>query len=187
MAKGYCERCNKEKPVSKGGFCPDCLTHTNTYYADQPRSDIIIYGGFKNVTIEPEAFIVTASVEPQKKTGKYSEEKLKTKTRRNNRHPPIPKDDRSRAKKRLENLDSIIDKKLIEEICSRYPNLKFEIEKEEENAVKRKQQKREEYRKHYQKLKEQKTLSKQRKKERQAEILASLEKSNEQSKENQNA
>jgi len=40
MARGYCERCNKEKPTGKGGFCPDYLTHTNTYYTEQTRNDL---------------------------------------------------------------------------------------------------------------------------------------------------
>jgi hypothetical protein len=170
-----------EKSVIKGGFCTNCMTHTRTYYSDNPRSDMVSFGGFKNVTLEPEAFIIIAPKEPHKKKEKYLEKELKF-----NIHPPIPKGDRSRAKKCLKNLDPVIDKKLIEDICSRYPNLKSEIGKEAKDKIKRKQQKREEYKKHQEKLKRQKKLSKQQKKEKQAEILTSIQKVSEQSEENSN-
>lgn len=166
MTRGYCERCNMEKSASKGGFCTDCMTHTNTYYAESSRSTMVSSGGFKNVTLEPEAFIVFAPKDPHKKIGKYSEEELDTKITRLNRHSPIPTDDRSRAKKRLKNLDPVIDKKLIEDISSRYLDLKSEIE----NEIKRKQKKREKNRKRQERIRKEKKLGKKQKRKTSLDI-----------------
>lgn len=76
MSRGYCERCNMEKPISKGGFCPDCLTHTNTYYADQPRNDLVSGGSLRNDAPEKVISIVNELPKPRKKTQKYSREEL---------------------------------------------------------------------------------------------------------------
>jgi hypothetical protein len=65
-----------EKPISKGGFCPDCFTHTNTYYADQPRKDLVSSGSLRNDVPEKVVSIVNELPKPREKIQKYSREEI---------------------------------------------------------------------------------------------------------------
>lgn len=76
MARSYCQRCDEEKPESKGGFCPYCLTHTNTYYADNPRSEMVSYESFRIIIPDRRNSVVKKPIKQCKKERIYSKEKL---------------------------------------------------------------------------------------------------------------